>query len=298
MRGGLCTKYEDIKQDFEDYYLSLLGTFKPVFPVNKKVVKVGKYLTEHHCEALLAHEVIEAVKNVFQTGQLLKQCNNTVITLVPKIEVPETVLQFSPIACCNTVYKCISKDLIRLYKRKSCSLRRLMKPDLHKAYESIEWSFREEMLEVMGFPKQMLTLLMQCISTPSYSIALNGELVTEIGRATGIKLGNVPFKYLVVNVSPKRLSTLYCNCLVDNVVDRIKGMGARHLSYASRIFILPKVIIKKIEAICRDYLWHGKFDSAGLALVAWEKLCRSKKQGGLGLKNLIFIKVRTFKPSS
>ncbi|XP_074297425.1 uncharacterized protein LOC141628147 [Silene latifolia] len=80
-------------------------------------------------------------------------------------------------------------------------------------------------------------------------------------------------------------------------------MGARHLSYAgrlvlvkavfstlhdywARIFILPQIIITKIEAVCRDFLWHGKESKTSPAMVAWEQICRPKKYGGLGLKKL------------
>ncbi|XP_074277647.1 uncharacterized protein LOC141601278 [Silene latifolia] len=285
---------------------------------------------------ILGKEITEAIKDVFNSGKLLKQCNNTIITLVPKVDIPETVMQFRPIACCNTVYKCLSKvicsrlkkilpdiispfqsafvagrdivgnilicqDLIQLYKRKTCSLRILMKLDLQKAYDSVEWSFVHEMLIKVGFPEQMVKLIMECISSPSYSISLNGE---TFGFFKGMNRGKVPFKYLGVNVSSKRLSVLYCAFLVEKVVDRIRGMGSRHLSYDgrivliksvfstlhnywARIFILPRTVLKQIEAVCRDYLYHGKDIKSSPALVAWEKICRPKRQGGMGFKDLV-----------
>ncbi|XP_074305913.1 uncharacterized protein LOC141641138 [Silene latifolia] len=357
------------------------------------------------CWHIVGQEVYEAIKKVFLTGKILKQCNNTVLTLVPKVEVPETVLQFRPIACCNTIYKCLSKvicqrmsmilpeiistsqgafikgrdivgnilicqDLIKLYRRKSCSPRLLMKLDLQKAYDSIEWSFVEDMLNGLGFPERMVTILMQCVSTPSFSIALNGDvfgffqgkrglrqgdplspllftlcleylsrvllvtqkhrsfrfhplckkvglshlcfaddlilfckgekgsvelllhafslfskasglqmnrekssfycngmalgLIQELEQATGMKRGSTPFKYLGVSVSPKRLSVLDCQCLVDQIT-----------------------VIRQIDSICKDFLWYGKTTRDSPVLVAWEKLCRPKKKGGLGFKNLL-----------
>ncbi|XP_074266470.1 uncharacterized protein LOC141589743 [Silene latifolia] len=105
-----------------------------------------------------------------------------------------------------------------------------------------------------------------------YYNGVDEGLVKEVERATGMCRGNVPFRYLGVSVSPKRLSVMDCNCLVDKVVDRIRGLGSKQISYAgrvvliqsvlstlsywARIFILPKMMIKRIEAICRDYLWH------------------------------------------
>ncbi|XP_074293307.1 uncharacterized protein LOC141620293 [Silene latifolia] len=118
-----------------------------------------------------------------------------------------------------------------------------------------------------------------------------------------MRRGTVPFKYLGVNVSPKRLSIMDCDCLVEKIVEKIRGFGARKLSYAgrlvlikavlsnlhsywARIFILPKIVIKKIEGVCRSYLWHGTENKENPALVSWDQICHKKKHGGLGLRDL------------
>ncbi|XP_074310286.1 uncharacterized protein LOC141646187 [Silene latifolia] len=124
----------------------------------------------------------------------------------------------------------------------------------------------------------------------------------EVELITGMKRGTMPFSYLGVTVSPKRLSVHDCQCLVDKVVDRVRGMGSRKLSYDgrlvlikavlstlhgywARIFILPKTVISKIEAICRKYLWHGADHKESPALVSWDSICQPRKQGGLGLRD-------------
>ena len=63
----------------------------------------------------------------------------------------------------------ICQELVRLYKRKSCSSRCMMKVDLQKAYDSVKWNFVEGMLHAVGFPDNFVQLIMQCVSTPSYS---------------------------------------------------------------------------------------------------------------------------------
>ncbi|XP_074266272.1 uncharacterized protein LOC141588744 [Silene latifolia] len=55
--------------------------------------------------------VCDAIMDFFENGKLLKQVNNIVLTLVPKVDMPLSVTQFRPIACCNTIYKCIAKLL-------------------------------------------------------------------------------------------------------------------------------------------------------------------------------------------
>ncbi|XP_074304514.1 uncharacterized protein LOC141639250 [Silene latifolia] len=124
------------------------------------------------------------------------------------------------------------------------------------------------------------------------------------GERVSIKLVLQDFNYfskasgLKMN---KGKSNYYCNGMDDWLDSRY---GAKHLSYAGRlvliravlstlhnywalIFILPKTLLKKIESIGKDYLWHGKTDSVSPALVAWERVCRPKRQGGWGLHNLM-----------
>ncbi|XP_074318503.1 uncharacterized protein LOC141655316 [Silene latifolia] len=51
------------------------------------------------------------------------------------------------------------------------------------------------------------------------------------------------------------------------------------------MFILPKRIIKSIEAICRNVLWENGTEYKRVPLVAWDKICKPKEEGGLGLKD-------------
>ncbi|XP_074314480.1 uncharacterized protein LOC141649696 [Silene latifolia] len=159
---------------------------------------------------IVGEDLIAVVKEFFQSGQLLTQVNSTVLTLVPKKARPILVADFRPIACCNVVYKIISKvicnrlvpilrsivsvtqsafikgrdivynilichDLVRLYNRKACSPRCIMKVDLKKAYDSIEWQFIKQMLRALGFTDRMVIWIMVCVSSPWFTLSLNGN---------------------------------------------------------------------------------------------------------------------------
>ena len=57
--------------------------------------------------------VCNAIQEFFLIGELLKDFNTTIITLIPKVPNPSSMGDFRPISCCNTVYKCISKIIAK-----------------------------------------------------------------------------------------------------------------------------------------------------------------------------------------
>ncbi|GAV75670.1 hypothetical protein CFOL_v3_19148 [Cephalotus follicularis] len=48
----------------------------------------------------------------------------------------------------------------------------------------------------------------------------------------------------------------------------------------------PVVVIKQCESIIRSFLWFGLGDVRRAGKVAWNKVCKPKIEGGLGIKNL------------
>ncbi|GJW49095.1 RNA-directed DNA polymerase, eukaryota, reverse transcriptase zinc-binding domain protein [Tanacetum coccineum] len=78
---------------------------------------------------------------------------------------------------------------------------------------------------------------------------------------------------------------------------------SRHLSYAGRIqliayvlstmqqywasvYMLPDTVIKDLDKLFKMFIWNAENSAKGKARVAWNLVCRSKEQGGLGIKPL------------
>ncbi|GJR34250.1 RNA-directed DNA polymerase, eukaryota, reverse transcriptase zinc-binding domain protein [Tanacetum coccineum] len=59
---------------------------------------------------------IDSTKVVDPDGKILWEINATLIALVPKMNTPNKVSNFKPIACCNVLYKCIRKILTNRIK--------------------------------------------------------------------------------------------------------------------------------------------------------------------------------------
>ncbi|XP_056692042.1 uncharacterized protein [Spinacia oleracea] len=121
---------------------------------------------------IVGDEVIANVLDVFQHGKLLKEANHTVVTLIPKT-------------------KCPKNDLVRHYGRKGVKPSCLMKIDLQKAYDTVDWQFLKEMKEYLEFPTQFVDIVMECVTTPKFSVTINGSMHGLFKSHRGLRQGDL-----------------------------------------------------------------------------------------------------------
>uniref|UniRef100_A0A803P4V0 Reverse transcriptase n=1 Tax=Cannabis sativa TaxID=3483 RepID=A0A803P4V0_CANSA len=127
--------------------------------------------------------------------------------------------------------------------------------------------------------------------------------VYHIMQISGFIRQEMPFTYLGIPICGKKISGKECDILAERMTARIRSWSSRNLSFAGRItlinsvliaiqaywsqmMILPKKVLRSIEAICRAFLWKGQAMFQGAGSVAWNSICQPKASGGLGIKNL------------
>jgi len=67
--------------------------------------------------------------------------------------------------------------------------------------------------------------------------------------------------------------------LINSVLDALP-------TYMMSLFPIPAGVIKRLDRIRRNFLWHGDKEKKGYHLVKWSSVICAKKWGGLGIKNL------------
>lgn len=116
-----------------------------------------------------------------------------------------------------------------------------------------------------------------------YSCGLSALENKRIQDCLGFQQGSLPFKYLGVPINSKKISAADCEKLVDKMVMKIQVWSTRNISFArrqqlvnvvllsisvywSQIFILPKIVVKQINSICRSFLWTDCSNSLNLGM--------------------------------
>ena len=182
---------------------------------------------------MIGDDVSKVVLDCLNFCHIPKEFNYTYVTLIPKVKNPKKIYEFRPISLCNVIYKLISKVLANLLKpllpsivsenqsafqagrvitdnifMASETLHYMktqqngstgfmdLKLDMSKSYDRVEWSFLEFLLRKMGLQSRWVDLMIECITTVSYSILINGEPSQTIHPSRGLTQGDPLYSYL------------------------------------------------------------------------------------------------------
>ncbi|XP_059639251.1 uncharacterized protein LOC132281568 [Cornus florida] len=271
--------------------------------------------------SVIGEDTTKAIKEFFSIGHLLKEINVTYLALIPKVQNPNCMRDFRPIACCNTIYKVISKllanklkpvllylldkcqiafikdkrlkdsvllaqELMKGYHISSNSPRCTLKVDLRKAYDTIR----------------------AYITSPGFSVSINGELHGFFKGTRGLRqelsglFPNLSKSLLFTASVPEdiqQLMTNLCGFEVGNLPIRylgrlqlIKSILVNMIGFWCSLTILPKMVINQLNTVLRNFLWTGVELKASRAQVAWWNVCSWNWKMLLHLRDLArpFIK--------
>ncbi|XP_013617230.1 PREDICTED: uncharacterized protein LOC106323691 [Brassica oleracea var. oleracea] len=76
----------------------------------------------------------------------------------------------------------------------------MLKVDIRKAFDTVCWDFVVKLLEAQSFPLLFITWIKECITSPRFSIAINGELAGFFPGQKGLRQGDSISPYLFIMI--------------------------------------------------------------------------------------------------
>lgn len=133
----------------------------------------------------------------------------------------------------------LATELVNGYHKPHGSGRSTIKLDISKAFDTVRWIFITDVLRATGVPSQFIRWIYLCISTASFSVAINGELAGFFTSARGIQqdCSLSPYLYVIVN---NALSNMLNQAAADGKFGfhpKCENVGLTHHSFADDILI-------------------------------------------------------------
>eukprot|EP00253_Pinus_taeda_P020087 PITA_20087 len=250
---------------------------------------------------VLGQDLMGVVEESRTTGSIYHAINSTFIALIPKFDTPKSFDDYRPISLCNCLYKIISKTIanrLRPILSRSITPQQftflksrqiheaiglaqeaihsiwskhlkaiLLKIDLSKAFDRVSWLYIKMILIHLGFPHAYISWIMACITSPTFSILINGSASPFFHSERGLRQG-CPLSPLLFLLVMEGLSRLMESAKSSGDIRglRISELcSLTHLLFVDDVLILLdgnvrdsrsfSKILKLFSAATGDWVW-------------------------------------------
>nr|GEZ16883.1 hypothetical protein [Tanacetum cinerariifolium] len=193
---------DNVGIQFVNHFKNVLGQSSNVIPfydpdrlfVKKLPIFEALNLFFKDSWSVVGDDVCKAVRDFFSNGKLLKEINSTVISLVPKVAALSKSAFIPSRQISDNIM--LSQELMRYYHRNRGPAKCAFKIDSEKAYDSVEWVFLSNTLKHFGFPELMVKWIMNCVTSTSFTVNVNGDHVGFFKGMRGLRQGDPLSPYL------------------------------------------------------------------------------------------------------
>eukprot|EP01018_Ginkgo_biloba_P040715 Gb_03353 [translate_table: standard] len=258
------------------------------------------------------------------TGYIHPTINATMATLIPKIPKPLMLKHWRPISLCNISYKLTAKVLavrvsssmneliddsqfafvkgrkitysitmvtdclhIERMQRKGLMI---LKADISKAYDTLEWDYILSMLCLKGVSIHNLKWFVACLKTTNMEILVNGTLTESFSTSRGIRQGCPLSPYLFI-IATEGLSAMLCWLNQIRLIEGYPADGRRifitHQLFADDLILIGKTSISEVPLVSEDSLINYLGVLIGVRKLRSEDWMPflEKIKGGLGIRD-------------
>ncbi|PNX72998.1 cysteine-rich receptor-like protein kinase [Trifolium pratense] len=222
-------------------------------------------------------DFMRVMREFHENGRIVRGANSSFIVLIPKKKNPLNLSEFRPISLIGCIYKVIAKvlanrlktvidtvisetqsafisgrqildgilianEIVDEAKRKKKDVL-MFKVDFEKAYDSVDWSFLDFVMQKMNFHEKWRRWISECLKTASVSVLVNGSATKEFEMGRGLRQGDPlsPFLFIIISEG--------FNILMKKAVESSRFIGYKfeggdvcfsHLQYADDTLIIGR----------------------------------------------------------
>lgn len=135
-------------------------------------------------------------------------------------------------------------------------------------------------------------------------IGIPEDIVQSYADILGCRVVSLPFKYLglPLGANPRRIDTW--KPVMEKLEKKLAFYSRKYITLGGRLtlinsnsgnlplyymslFKMPFTVARKTERIQRQFLWGDSNEKRRLHMVGWDRVTKSKKRGGLGVRRLL-----------
>ena len=128
----------------------------------------------------------------------------------------------------------------------------VIKIDLEKANDRLEWCFIHKVLQAYHFPQNIVKVIMSCVSSTKISILFNGGALESFKPSRGIRQGDPLSPYLFILCMKYLGHLIEEKCMIGAwkpLKSSRDNIGISHLFFADDLILFAKVDEDSCEAI-------------------------------------------------
>ena len=234
---------------------------------------------------IIKHDVLKAVNFLLKGGIIPRSVNATLLVIIPKKLNPVSFADFRPISLCNFLYKIFTKFLtsrlalllavlvseeqhgfvkgrgigecislaqlmVNDLDRKVEGGNMILKLDMMKAYDRIEWDFFLKVLSCFGFSELFVKIIGNCLGNQNITVCVNVLRRGFFPAARGLRQGD-PISPCLFVLAEEVLSRGLCRIYQQGLVKGFHlGRGSSlvsHLLFADDTLIFLRGLKKSLE---------------------------------------------------
>ncbi|GKV47995.1 hypothetical protein SLEP1_g54839 [Rubroshorea leprosula] len=240
----------------------------------------------------LKEDFMSFFEEFHRNGRLVSGLNSSFIILIPKKLNVGNLKDYRPISLIGCVYKLLSKvlanrlkavlpgiisetqlaflggrqlvdgvlvlnEMVEEVKRRKQSAF-IFKADFAKAYDCVDWTFLEWMMDRLGFGIKWRGWIMECLSTTRMSVLINGSPTEEFKARKGLQQGDPlsPFLFLMIGEGLNGLvQKVVSEGLLRGIEVGKRGLVISLLQFADDTIIMGKADTENIFMVKTILRW-------------------------------------------